>query len=391
MTVPNVNTRSSRIVVVDALRGFAVMSIVLLHNLEHFDFYCFPESLPAWMKVLDGRVWETLFFLFAGKSYAIFALLFGFSFFIMFDNQRKKGKDFRARFLWRLVLLLGFGTLNAVFYQGDILALYAVMGLALIPVSTWGDRAVFATALLLMLQPIELASLAAALSDPLAQAPVRLSDYYFGQIGAYLGGESFPELVKGNLVNGRLAVVHWSWENGRFFQAPALFMLGMLLGRRGLFLVTETNRRAWTYALGISFMCFFPLYYLKLSLPGVVTREAVLAPLSLIVTSWSNFAFMVFLVSSFVLAYQMRPVGRVLAFLAPYGRMSLTNYILQSIIGSFIYYGYGLGMYQFTGATYSAAIGVALIAVQMTFSHWWFKTHAQGPFERLWHRATWLS
>ncbi len=390
MIPQDTNIKPSRIVVVDALRGLAVMSIVLLHNLEHFDFYYFPDYLPAWMKVLDGRVWETLFFLFAGKSYAIFALLFGFSFFIMFDNQRKKGKDFRGRFLWRLFLLLGFGTLNAVFYQGDILALYAVMGLALIPVSTWGDRAVFATALILMLQPIELAKLGAALTDPLVQAPARMSDYYFGQIGAYLGGESFLELAKGNLVNGRLAVVHWSWENGRFFQAPALFMLGMLLGRRGLFIVSAANIRAWKYAMGISLLIFLPFYYLKIALPDFVAREAVLSPLSLIVTSWSNLAFMIFLVSSFVLAYQVRAVERVLAYLAPYGRMSLTNYIMQSVIGSFIYYGYGMGWYRVTGASYSMLVGVALIAVQMTFCRWWLKTHTQGPFERLWHRATWL-
>ena len=71
-----------RLHVVDALRGFAIVSIMLLHNIEHFDFYYSPQGLPAWMTLLDKHIWDTLFFLFGGKSYAIFSLLFGLTFFI---------------------------------------------------------------------------------------------------------------------------------------------------------------------------------------------------------------------------------------------------------------------------------------------------------------------
>lgn len=92
------NLKAPRIEVVDALRGFAIMSIMLLHNIEHFDYYFFPEFFPDWLKALDKIIWDTLFFLFGGKSYAIFALLFGFSFYIQNNNQEQKGKDFRVRF-----------------------------------------------------------------------------------------------------------------------------------------------------------------------------------------------------------------------------------------------------------------------------------------------------
>jgi uncharacterized protein len=68
---------------------------MLLHNLEHFDFYYFPKDLPAWIKTMGSKVWDTLFFLFAGKAYAIFAILFGFTFFIQMNNQQKKGADIR--------------------------------------------------------------------------------------------------------------------------------------------------------------------------------------------------------------------------------------------------------------------------------------------------------
>ena len=69
-----------RILAVDALRGFAVMGIILLHNIEHFNFYSFPEASSPVMKSLDTHLWNMLFFLFSGKAYAIFALRFGFTF-----------------------------------------------------------------------------------------------------------------------------------------------------------------------------------------------------------------------------------------------------------------------------------------------------------------------
>ena len=108
--------KSTRIEVVDALRGFAVMAIILVHNLEHFIFPVYPADSPGWLNVLDQGVFNVTFSLFAGKAYAIFALLFGFTFYIQSSNQKKQGKDFGYRFLWRLVLLVGFATLNAAFF-----------------------------------------------------------------------------------------------------------------------------------------------------------------------------------------------------------------------------------------------------------------------------------
>ncbi|MDD2416726.1 MAG: DUF418 domain-containing protein, partial [Parabacteroides sp.] len=118
--------------------------------------------------------------------------------------------------------------------------------------------------------------------------------------------------------------------------------------------------------------------------------EAVRRPLLTIVSSWSNIAFMLVLVSGFVLLFQTRVFSRALNIFSPIGCMSLSNYIIQSILGSFIYYGFGLGLYQYTGATYSLGIGIALGIVQGFFSAWWMKNHRQGPLESIWHKATWL-
>ena len=142
------------------------MAIILLHNIEHFNLYNFPEATTDFMKALDKGVWDTLFFLFSGKAYAIFALLFGFSFFIQFDNQARKGKDFRLRFFWRLVLLFFIGCFNASFFPGEILVLYSILGIVLIPVCKLSNKVVLAIAVVLMLQPMEWGKFMYALMHP---------------------------------------------------------------------------------------------------------------------------------------------------------------------------------------------------------------------------------
>ena len=83
------SNKNPRIEVVDALRGFAVMAILLVHSLEHFIFPVYPTDSPTWLNILDQGVLSGVFTLFAGKSYAIFALLFGFTFYIQSNNQKK--------------------------------------------------------------------------------------------------------------------------------------------------------------------------------------------------------------------------------------------------------------------------------------------------------------
>jgi uncharacterized protein len=101
-------------------------------------------------------------------------------------------------------------------------------------------------------------------------------------------------------------------------------------------------------------------------------------------------AFMMVLVSGFVLLFQMRFFYKVLNIFSPIGQMSLSNYIMQSILGSIIYYGFGFGLYKYTGATHCLLIGFSLAILQGIFSTWWMKHHKQGPLETLWHKATWV-
>ena len=380
---------SPRLHVVDALRGFAILSIMLLHNIEHFDFYFSPTNLPVWMPAVDKGIWETLFFLFGGKSYAIFALLFGLTFFIQSNNQEKKGNDFRGRFAWRLLLLLGFGFINSAFYQGDILTIYALIGFTLIPVAKLSNKSVFIIAIILMVQPYEWLNVISGMQHPDLKMANPASWAYFGKLGEYIPGDSIIKTWIGNLTNGKTAVLLWTWEAGRVFQTSALFMLGMLAGRKKLFITSDTNTRFWIRTLVIATLAFIPLFILKNGLSSWIQSEAIRRPMETIITSWSNMAFMFLLVSGFVVIYA-KLSGGFLDIFTPFGKMSLSNYMMQSILGSMIYYGFGLGLYQYTGSTYCLLIGIALAVFQWFFCNWWLKTHKHGPLEGIWHKLTWI-
>ena len=382
---------NERVLAIDALRGFAVMGIVLLHNIEHFNFYSFPETASPWLAQLDQHIWDLLFFLFSGKAYAIFALLFGFTFYLQQHNREKQGMDFRNRYMWRLILLLGFGFINASFFPGEILVLYALLGFVLVPVRHLPDKAVAWIAFLLMLQPVEWGKVIYACLHPEAHPQQMI--FSLGDVYPQLEGNSFVDMVKANFITGQLASLNWAWCYGRVFQTASLFMIGMLLGRKGLFRPTGTNResvmRFWVRTAFYALPTAIVLYYLKDFIYSQIESPFLQSTMRTIWDSWYNLSFMLVMVSSFLLLYWTNG-GKVQQVLVPYGKMSLTDYVTQSVIGSFIYYGYGLGMHLHLGTTASLLTGIVFFLVQLLFAHWWFRHFKRGPLETVWHRLTWV-
>lgn len=387
---PSSTPTSSRLDLVDALRGFAIVSIMLLHNIEHFDLYFSPPGEPAWLKGLGQGIWDTMFALFGGKSYAIFALLFGLTFQLQYEARARRGEDFRPRFAWRMLLLLGFGLVNSAFYQGDILAMYAVLGLVLIPVARLRTRTVFLLAGFLSLQPFAWFDALGSLGSAPGKLPDPASWAYFGLADEYLKHGSLLDVWIGNLTNGKHAVLLWSWEMGRILQIPALFMFGMLAGRAGLFAVNDRNRLIWRRVFIGTLLLLGPLIFIHGHLDAWIAAEALRRPVDAIALPLLNLDVMLLLVTGFALLYR-RPAGaRVLGVFRWLGRMSLTSYIMQSVVGTTLYHGFGFGLYATTGTVQALSIGIALAVLQGCFSAWWLRHHKQGPLEAVWHRLTWI-
>ena len=381
---------NTRIDVADILRGVAIGGIILIHFIEQLNFYVFPEpSSPFWGAVNQG-VWDTVFFLLAGKMYAIFAMLFGLSFFIQHDNQAQKGVDFRLRFLWRMVLLFMFGLFDLLFYNGDILCVYAACGVLVIPLIRASDKVLKVIAFLLLLQPIELVYVIIGAIDPSA-SPLDLGslDHFNAVAVAQEHGSIFDVAIAG-LRHGQQVNFLWAIENGRLTQTIFFFLVGIMLGRRRLFYNEGNNLALWKKVLrgaAIAFVILVPLYYI---VPKQFDSACISNSLNVMLNMWKNLSMMLMIVSGITLLYYQTDAKKWLIKIAPYGKMSLTNYLSQSIFGAMLFYNWGFGLFRYCGHTVALLMGAGFILLQYLFCTWWLKNHRRGPFEELWARLTWI-
>ena len=374
---------NTRIDVADALRGIAVAGIILYHSVEHFNIFTqepILHALPSDQTVADVLAW-----LLSGKMYGIFAMLFGLSFFIMNDNQQQKGKYFSGRFAWRMCLLFLFGIINVAFYDGDILMCYALYGLLLIPISYLPSKVVWCIIGLLAIQPVELFCL-------LTGHTINYTRFY--ELSAIIGNAhehgSFWENALTNLQYGFEVNLRFNVFSGRLTQLFCLFILGMQLGRQRMFYNERLRVGDGTSGMGRNLQNWHKI---------LVISAAIVIALSFVdfgsIEMWFkpiyNFIILLMIVSAVVSAwYAFEGVRRVLHHLCIFGRMSLTNYLLQSIIGCAIFCGYGLACYYKLGVTYAVMVGVGMVIAQYCFARFWFASHQRGPLEGLWRKLTWI-
>ena len=381
---------NTRIDVADILRGIAIGGIVLIHFIEQLNFYKFPPASSEFMASLNQGVWDTLFFILASKMYAIFSMLFGLSFFIQHDNQAQQGKDFRLRFLWRMVLLFLWGLFDLLFYNGDILTVYAFCGVLIVPFIRANNKILITAIVLFALQPIELLYIVKGLINPATQSLNLGSSELFHSILPAQESGSWLDVAIAGIRYGFPVNFTWAIEHGRMTQTIFLFLLGIYLGRKRLFYDEGNNIMIWKRVLICSVFAFAilcPLYYL---VPDMIDIACVKKSVKVLLNMWKNLAMMLFYVSGIVLLYYRTSARNFLLKIAPYGKMSLTNYLSQSIIGGFVFYNWGLGMFRYSGHASSLLLGALCVALQYMFCRWWLKSHSHGPFESLWRKATWL-
>lgn len=385
-------SKKPRIEVVDSLRGFAIMAIMLLHSIEHFNFYVFPDKAtqPDWLNTMDEWVWDSMFFLFGGKGYTIFALLFGFTFSLMFAKQQAKGNDFGPRFLWRMLLLTGFALFNGLFFPGEVLMMYALVGVVLFFVRKFSNKALLIAAFLLLSQPLEWASYLRSVFDQDYLAPVIEMGYIWKFLKEGQLGDSFFGLVKSNTLYGHKMSLLWAYDVGRLVQTAGLFVFGYWLGKKELFVESEKSSRFWMKTLIIAGLFFIPLFVLEKNFKTITDLEIHAKTILIVVDMYGNLAFSFVLVASFILLYKSNIFRKIAGGLRYCGRMSLTAYVMQSIIGGFVFFGYGLGLGPSVRHTESLGIGILLFAIQFYFCKFWIKRFGQGPLEKLWHKLTWL-
>lgn len=367
---------SSRLDLVDALRGYALMGLFLVHMEEYFELY-WSNPQPAFTTGL-------VFGLFMGKTFSLLALCFGFSFFVMMDGGRRRGQPFAGRFAWRLILLGAIGMLHGLVYRGDIIVVLALIGLLLIPFdAVRSNRLLVAFAAFCFAQPYLLILIVAAYAGaPWAQGP----PHYYSDpaMQVYLTG-SFAEVLRANVGPGWANKWAFYIETGRCAQVLGLFLTGLVLGRTGFFADPARFRRGRMVAL---IACIVAMVLLKLV--RAHTGGASTGPLlwgDAILSGWFDLAGMAVSVLIFILLWQTG-ARRLLRLLVPGGRMTLTLYVGQSLLFVPLFYGFGLGLYATIGEVRAFALGVTAFVLQIALANAWFRHFHYGPLEWLWRCGT---
>ncbi|PUA27534.1 MAG: hypothetical protein B0W54_13290 [Cellvibrio sp. 79] len=381
--------KPQRIELVDAIRGFALMGICLVHFMEYFELY--------WINQDPTLVHNIVFFLFAGKAYAIFALMFGLSFFIIMDNQARKGVDFSYRFAWRLVILLIIGYIHTLLYLGDILSVLGIIGLSLLFVQKLNNRWLLIAAALCLLQlPFYYQFYAALHNWPGANdAPAHWA--VFPEVyGAIAKATTLSELVAVNSWDGLTAKWLYFVESGRGIQLVGLFIIGLMLGRIGFFTQTGRFAKVRVIALVTALIAAAAFYcldnYIK-QLPATIFQEQGMAKMYLeqIIGSYLSTAIMASILLLFIQLYLWQPATKILNLLVPCGRISLSIYLIQAVVGIPLFYSVGLGGYLTFGQTNSLLLGIAFYGLLIAIAHWWVKNFYYGPVEWLWRSATYMT
>lgn len=396
MPVSEKPARLARIELLDVLRGFALLGIFLM-NIEYFNrpFQEFGLGIPAGTTGIDYLVARLTEIFVTGKFWVLFSLLFGMGFVVMQTQATLDGRPFHAIYLRRTLALLLFGLLHiALLWSGDILHSYALVAFVLMWLPLISVRASSFIGACLYLGPAFLSLVSGAILGMLPEKELDkiLADSTAGAqsaievAGVYANG-SFFDVVR----QRGLDFLHLlTFEPFVFISAFGIFLIGGAIMRSGLLLDLKANRdfflRAMLYC-GLTAAAFT-------GLASLFHGHGAMEPKGMIeqaFTMMGNLPFSLFYLCIIAYAMSFASGEMILRLLAPAGRMALTHYLMQSLIGSLVFYGYGLGMWQQWGRAELALFVLSVFTAQVIFSHLWLRNFRYGPMEWLWRAMTYWS
>lgn len=385
-----------RYVILDALRGLALLGICLA-NLPEFSLYTFMSHETAAAMPSAGIDSVTRFLqllLVDGKFYTIFSLLFGIGFSIIISHAAQRGADGFRIFYRRMALLAVIGLLHMFFiWAGDILMLYAFMGMLLPLFRNLSDRGLLTAAAVLLLIPIavdgacELAGI--SLSAPVTDLQWRISGKYGitqENFGTWLrDAETYREMLQFQ-AQGCFVRMQEFIDGNRYFKVLGLFIIGFWLGRNRIYADLEGNRAFLkkTAAYGLAVGLPLSLLYAWSGFNGHPwgnTAHTVIYTFSVYPLAFAYVA----LICLIWLRHKDLKFWNIVA--AP-GRMALTNYIGQSVIGVILFYGIAFGLGTSVGLAATECIAVCIFLFQIGFSLLWLRFFRFGPLEWVWRMLT---
>ncbi|MFT3675204.1 MAG: DUF418 domain-containing protein [Chitinophagaceae bacterium] len=393
--------------ILDILRAFALLGICMA-NAAYFSLYIFqkPVTTQALPTATADRWLSWFHFAFIdGKFYSLFSLLFGIGFSIIFLRNKQAGRNGLAVFYRRLIILLLFGLCHSLLlWDGDILMFYALTGMLLPLFRNCSDRTLLILTIALLLSPL-LFDLIKVITDGrwnisrpfLLQALA--TDKKAGITDDNIDSWLMQHRSYNDLLTWSRSGTWWNWQlrldSNRIPKVLGMFTLGLYVGRKKMYINLETYRslfrkiQRWGFALGIPTgmaHAWFEFDHQALPAPmgllDTLSYALNVVPLSLAYTS------------TIVLWYMNKRNSCFLQFIKSAGRMALTNYIMQTVLGIIIYYGIGLGLGTRVGPAIFLPAAIVIFMLQVIYSNWWFRHFSYGPLEWIWRMLTygrWLA
>lgn len=384
-----------RILALDAIRGFALLGIFLM-NIEWFSrpMQEMGSGIAPGATGLDHAVAWLVYVFVQGKFWVLFSLLFGMGFAVM-SARAGDAPTFNKAYLRRCAVLLLFGVAHALLlWPGDILHSYALAALILLAFGEMADRkrlwlgiAIYAGVVLLSLLiggmlsvlPAEAGAELAKASGLTSEAAAAAAQVYahgdFMQVTAQRGRD-FMGLLEADVVVVPMAI--------------GVFMIGVWLVRSGKMHDVAAQR---------AFFARLALYAIPAGLALVACSVALgtsfdfademgMMTLASAVMLAGSLPLALGYLALFVLGLGVPGLRRVLGWLAPAGRMALTNYLLQSLVAALVFHGYGLALWGQLGRAAQVALVLAVFLAQLLLSALWLSRFRFGPMEWLWRWLT---
>ncbi len=394
--------RNDRIEIIDVLRGFTLFGIILVHFAEQYYAGPPPQKFANFNNSFlgDEIVNGFIGIFISGKFFMIFSFLFGLSFFLQM-NKSDSGFAFFARFFWRLVILFVIGFIHHLHYRGDILTIYAMLGVGLLLFYKLPDKLLLILALCLTINIPSVVvrgidALGAQSSDQQNENPFSIDDAASEKYFNTVKSGSYLEILKANL-NEFDFKYQFQIESGRIYITLGLFLLGLYAGRKQVFekldgqlpLFRRLLKRCGWLILGL--ILFSIAFFGGAELAQIKLPQIVQWLVGGLVYDVFNLAMATIYVAAVILLFKKEKWQvRLMNFYAV-GRMGLTTYLMQTLFGTFLFFSYGLGLLGDMGALASVAIGIAIFLFQIYFSKWWLARFRYGFFEWLWRSGTYLS
>lgn len=390
----------NRISVIDSLRGFALAGIVIAHMLENY--IAGPVTPDLAEKLTPGiadQAAEAFTQIFIrGKFFALFSFLFGLSFYLQMESGSHRGVNYAGTFLWRILILLAIGYVHSLFYRGDILLLYALLGIPLIPFHRAPGYLILGASVLILL------GLGRYLvfylhgnqtffvdNDLMDREAAWVTDYL-----TVLQQGSLWEVLTANSWEGILNKFEFQFGIfNRGYLTFGFFLLGLWAGKLEFFrkfrTYKEVLRYLWIFGVvvfGLSVALVIAVFS-KYQSPGEeIAFETWDLMFGLTGVDLINLGMTAILLAVFLIIYKTPRGEKRLNIFIPYGKMALTNYIVQTLIGTGIYYYWGLGMMGQISSSWSFLLALVVITLQIVLSKAWLSRFRYGPLEWAWRSLT---